>query len=760
MKTNRKIAFVVLILTIMTSQVHAKLSQPDFTLYGTATWFGEPLANNSEISIFINSQLLTVAVYSMGSDDSLGGLYALRVPMDDVDPRKQGNARPGDPASVFINGNLVAEILVGAYGTAERLNLDPLNLADSSGVINLSPGERLEGNSGTSLLSMEITLSEASDEVVTVEWRTQQTSPTSALEGDGCTADFDFISNNGTATIAAQALSTTIDIEICGDTLIESSETFEVILSNPNNAIIQFPIGTATILDDDGLPELRGNDMVVFEPTTGSITQSFQLNLSRAFEQDVSFNYATVAGTASAGSDYVYTAGTIIIPANETQVMIPVDFPSDGATESIEAFTLQISNVSKAQLITPILTGFIMDANREQQTKDPVEVDNTTVPELISPSDVVVSNNDKHVYVSSLAGEGSILHFTFSSGILTFVSSFDNDTVGFELGLFKLIRQVVITPNGKYLYAAASGNNSIASFAIDSVTGELTFLANFAENIEGEYGIHEVYGLSVSSDNKHLYAAGSASDSIAAFSIDDATGSISLNEFETDGINDDTDSGTAVAFMDRPVKLTVSPDGNNVYVAAVNGSSVVVFDRDESTGFLNYKQSMKSGIGGVTKLGGSTNVLVSEDGSHVYALGRTDDAIVLFNRNNDGTLFYDSVLTKDVPDFIGLDSPNALIKNPADDGVYVLGFDDSTLVSFTRDNDASSGNFGDLEFADLEQDEVGGVTKMNGPTALAITNNSSWIIVAAGIDNALVVFKTNVPEPPVSSLLFADGFED
>ena len=760
MKINRKIAYILLILTIMTSQIHAKLSQPDFTLYGTATWFGEPLANNSEVSIFIDSQLLTVAVYSMGSDDSLGGLYALRVPMDDVDPRKHGNARPGDPASVFINGNLVAEILVGAYGTAERLDLDPLNLANSSGVLNILAGERLEGNSGSSLLSMQITLSEVSDEVVTVDWRTQQSSPTSALEGADCTSDFDYVSNSGTATIVAQTLSTTIDIEICGDTLIESSEDFEVFLSNPNNAIIQFPRGIATILDDDGLPELRGNDMVVFEPASGSITQSFQLNLSRAFEQDVSFDFATVAGTASAGSDYIHTTGTVIIPAGETQVMIPVSFPSDGITESIEAFTLQISNVNKANLITPTLTGFIMDANREQQTKDPVEVDNTTVPELISPSDVVISNNDEHVYVSSLAGEGSILHFTFSSGVLTFVSSIDNETVGFELGLFKLIRQIVITPNGKYLYAAASGNNAISSFSIDPASGELTFLGNFAEAIEGEHGIHEVYGLSVSSDNKHLYAAGSASDSVASFSIDDATGLLSLNEFEADGVNDDTDSGTAVAFMDRPIKLTVSTDGNNVYVAAVNGSSVIVFDRDESTGLLNYKQSLKSGIGGVTNLGGSTNVLVSEDGSHVYALGRTDDAIVQFNRGNDGTLSFDSVLTKDVPDFIGLDSPNALIKNPADDGVYVLGFDDSTLVSFTRENDSASSNFGDLEFADLEQDEVGGVTNMNGPTSLAITNNSSWIIVAAGIDNALVVFKTNVPEPPVSNVLFADGFED
>ena len=760
MKINRKMIFIALILSIMTSQVHAKLSQPDFVLYGTATWFGEPLANNSEISIFIESQLLTVAIYSMGSDDTLGGLYALRVPMDDVDPRKHGNARPGDPASVFINGNLVAEVLVGNYGTAERLDLDPLNLAASSGVLNILPGERLEGNSGTSLLSMQITLSEVSDEVVTVDWRTQQTSPTSALEGDACTGDFDYVNKNGVATIAAQSLSTTIEVEICGDTLIESSETFEVFLSNPNNAIIQFPIGTATILDDDGLPELRGNDMVVFEPASGTLTQGFQLNLSRAFEQDVSFNYATLPGTATGSSDYLHVAGTIIIPANQTRVMIPIDFFSDGLTESIETFTLQITNVSNAQLITPTLTGFIMDANREQQTKDPVEVDSTTVPDLISPSGVVFSNNDKHVYVSSLSGDGSLLHFTFLSGTLTLVSTVNNTTAGFENGLFKLIRQIALTPNGKYLYAAASGSNAISIFSLDSVTGELTFVDNFVEAVAGEFGIQEVYGIAVSDDGKHLYAAGSASDSVTAFSIDDMTGLVTLVETEKDGVDDANDSGTAVAFMDRPIKLDVSADGNNVYVSADNSSSIIVFDRDSTTGSLNYNQSLRSGIGGVTDLGGAANVLASEDGSHVYALGRADNAVVIFNRSNTGSLTYNKALTKANPDFIGLDSPNALISNPADDKVYVLGFDDSSMVSFTRDNVSASTEFGNLEFADLEQDEVDGVTKMNGPTALDISHNSSWIIVAAGIDNALVVFKTNIPEPPVSNVLFADGFEN
>ncbi|MCF6318742.1 MAG: lactonase family protein, partial [Proteobacteria bacterium] len=419
---------------------------------------------------------------------------------------------------------------------------------------------------------------------------------------------------------------------------------------------------------------------------------------------------------------------------------------------------LQISNANNAQIITPTLTGFIMDANREQQTKDPVEVDNSSIPELVSPSDVAISENNRHVYVSSLDGNGSILHFSFNSGVLNLVSVVNNATIGFETSSLKLIRQIVLSPNGKYLFAAASGNNAISAFGIDSITGELTFIANFIEVIEGEFGLQAVYGLAISDDGKHLYAAGSASDSVAAFSIDDITGLLTLIEIEKNGVNASNDSGVAVAFMDKPIKLTVSPDGKNVYVAADNSSALNVFNRDSATGNLNYMSSYKSGIGGVTDLGAAADLVVSGDGAHVYALGRADDSVVVFNRNStDGVLSFDTALTKANPDFIGLNSPNAIITNPTDDRAYILGFDDSTMVPFTRDNISSSNDFGDLEFADLEQDEVAGVTKMNGPTSLAITSNGSWVIVAAGIDNALVVFKTHIPEP--ISVLFADGFE-
>ena len=266
--------------------------------------------------------------------------------------------------------------------------------------------------------------------------------------------------------------------------------------------------------------------------------------------------------------------------------------------------------------------------------------------------------------------------------------------------------------------------------------------------------IQKVYGIVVSPDGLHLYAVGSDSDSVVAFSIDNLTGMLTHLESEIQGINDPDDSGSSVTFMDRPIRLNISPDGSNIYVAADFSSSIAVFDRDSATGKLNYKQSLKSGVSGVSNLGGSAAVTTSGDGKHVYALGRADNSLVIFDRGADGTLNYSDSLTQSIPSFIGLDSPVALTLNSGDDRLYALGIDDSTMVSFKRQSQSGQPDYGNLSFADIEQDGVDDVETMNGPISLAITSDGSWIIVAAAIDNSLVVFDT-----PVNDLIFKGGFE-
>lgn len=76
----------------------------------------------------------------------------------------------------------------------------------------------------------------------------------------------------------------------------------------------------------------------------------FMVKLSRPSSQSVSVNYATAAGTATAGSDFTSVSGTITFAPGQTvaQVIVPIVEPVDGEPE--EKFTLFLSSPVNATL--------------------------------------------------------------------------------------------------------------------------------------------------------------------------------------------------------------------------------------------------------------------------------------------------------------------------------------------------------------------------------------------------------------------------
>ncbi len=751
MKHYRSLLVLIVTLMLSSTQVSAKLSQPDYVLYGTATWFGGPLPTESEVSIYLNNQLLTAASYKMGTNDNLNGLYALRIPMDSNDPRTFGSARPGDPASVFINGSLVADVLVGDYGVAERLDIDPINLSANTSVITLMAGEVVEGNVGQTTLTMQVQLSNQAEAEVSVDW---QNVDGTAIGGDSCTFDVDYLNTNGTAVIGIGESQTDINIQVCGDTLIEASETFDIVLSQAENGVIQFDRAQGTILDDDGLPQLHGYDAVIYEPSSGDLVHEFELRLSRAYEQAVSVNYNTVGNSATANVDFVAASGTLVIPAGVVTASIPVTFLADAEDEGIEIMTVQLSAVNNATLVSNELTAFILDANQEQQTEESNVVTNEDVPDLISPSDVQFSADGQYLYVSTLHEGGSVLRFAFNNGQLNHLETINNMTVGFESGLFGLIRDLSLSPNGQYLFAAASGDQAIMSFTRNAIDGTLVLNQTVENNLTQDFGIEGVYGLAMSPDGQFIYAVGSESDALTVFAVNDTDGSLSFVEKEVLGIDDPSDAGGPVVFMDRPIDVQVSADGMQVYVAADFSSSLAVFNRDPLTGELSFQEAFKKGVNGVTGLGGAAAVWSSNDSRHLYVMGRGDDSVAVFDRSPTGTISFNRTLTQQQADFIGLNAPLAVIGSHDDSRLYGLGFDDSSLVSFERVVDNNDPNYGQLTFADIEQDNVNDVNSLAGPIALDLNPDGKWIVVAAGIDNALSLFKTHL-----NDLIFASGFD-
>ncbi len=105
----------------------------------------------------------------------------------------------------------------------------------------------VEGDSGTRQLVFTFSLNQTSNVPVTVTFTTAPFS----LDGRSATADVDYQSITSTITFPPNTLTQTHAVTIIGDTVAEPRERFNVVLSNPMNALLGRDTGVGVIQDDD-----------------------------------------------------------------------------------------------------------------------------------------------------------------------------------------------------------------------------------------------------------------------------------------------------------------------------------------------------------------------------------------------------------------------------------------------------------------------------------------------------------------------------
>ena len=147
-----------------------------------------------------------------------------------------------------------------------------------------------------------------------------------------------------------------------GDTLDENdNENFFLNLSNALNASIVDAEGLGTITDDDSLPSVAIGDVTVTEGDTGTVTASFNVTLAPASGREVSVQYATADGTATAPADYSAAGGGLTFAAGETTKQVTVPVHSDALDEIDEDFTVDLSSALNATIADAEGVGTITD---------------------------------------------------------------------------------------------------------------------------------------------------------------------------------------------------------------------------------------------------------------------------------------------------------------------------------------------------------------------------------------------------------------
>jgi uncharacterized repeat protein (TIGR01451 family) len=116
---------------------------------------------------------------------------------------------------------------------------------------------------------------------------------------------------------------------------------------------------TTTDVATVSVPTISIADVSVAEGNTGKTNAVFTVTLSKASGQTVTVAYATANGTATAGSDYDATTGTLTFPPGTTSQQISVPVTGDTVVEPDETFTVGLTGPGNATLARAQATGTI-----------------------------------------------------------------------------------------------------------------------------------------------------------------------------------------------------------------------------------------------------------------------------------------------------------------------------------------------------------------------------------------------------------------
>lgn len=306
---------------------------------------------------------------------------------------------------------------------------------------------------GTTNAQVTIRLLSAATVPVSVNW---QTADGTAIAGQ------DYTQSSGVVTFAIGETSKTVSIPITRDALAESEENFRVVLSAPVGAAIVDADATVRILDDDGFSIA---DAVVTEGQSGTRTLSFQVSLASALITSTQVSYATVNGTATAGSDYTAASGLLTFSPGQTTATVSVTVAGDTTPEADETLTVVLSNPVGSQIVRGTATGTIYNDDGVSITDiSVVEGPTRTIAVTVSLSGAAATP----ITVNYQTRDGTAtagLDYTATSGSLTFAAGETSKTI--NVGI---IDDTIFEGNETFQILLTAGANATIVDGIGTVT--------------------------------------------------------------------------------------------------------------------------------------------------------------------------------------------------------------------------------------------------------------------------------------------------
>jgi hypothetical protein len=171
-----------------------------------------------------------------------------------------------------------------------------------------------------------------------------------------------------TVDVPAGVTSFTVRVPTVDDSISEGDETITLSAGTPQNAAPV--VGTGTIVDNEGAPTINISGPAIVDEAAGTAT--YTVTLSHASAGPVTVDYASADGSATAGSDYDATSGTLSFAPGTTSLTITVPITNDNLYEGGETYTVNLSNATGgASIGTASVSTEIVDDGRPSDPTDP-----------------------------------------------------------------------------------------------------------------------------------------------------------------------------------------------------------------------------------------------------------------------------------------------------------------------------------------------------------------------------------------------------
>jgi hypothetical protein len=310
---------------------------------------------------------------------------------------------------------------------------------------------------------------------------------------------------------------------------------------------------------------------------------AFQIGMSSPASSDVTVQYSTTAGTATAPADFTAKTATVTIPTGSAgPVTATVDVVEDPLDEADETFTVNLSIVSGPAGIG-IGDGSAVGTILDDDAEPVVSVTGQSASEAVSGGQLqftvtLAPASGRTVTVSYATSNGTAQapgDYTTTSGVLTFTPGQTSQTVGVPI-----VNDTAVEPDESFTLSLSSPNG--ATIGQGTATGTIT-------NDDTGGG-----GVTISITDKSVIEPDTGQNVAARFTV-----SLSATSTQTVTVRFTTAPGTAVAgtggdYKHKTQVITFNPGVKNKTVAITVLGDVAV--EPNETFFVNLTEPVNATI--------------------------------------------------------------------------------------------------------------------------------------------------------------------